>query len=142
MFSRTATGLFLWGNNMRKLVFGMVLILSILASGVVYAVDITGTWEGYFKSNLGYAEVTMEIEQDNRTFSGSWEATSGGYGSISGKIIRKSVKFTIYNEAEDCSGKFSGKGKLSSNGNIISFSFSGKDCLGRQRGSGKIYFQD
>ena len=144
MFSRTATGLFLWGNNMRKLVFGMVLILSILASGVVYAVDITGTWEGYFKSNLGYAEVTMEIEQDNRTFSGSWEATSGGYGSISGKIIGKSVKFTIYNEEEeeDCSGKFSGKGKLSSNGNIISFSFSGKDCEGSWKGKGKIYFQD
>lgn len=127
---------------MRKLAFSMVLILSLLAGGVVYAVDITGTWEGYFKSNLGYAEVTMDIEQDNGTFSGSWEATSGGYGSISGKIIGKSVKFTIYNKAEGCSGKFSGKGKLSSNGNIISFSFSGKDCEGSWKGKGKIYFQD
>jgi hypothetical protein len=120
----------------------LIAILSLCVCGVVNAADITGTWEGYFKSNLGYAEVTMDLEQDNGTFSGSWEATSGGYGSISGKIRGKSVKFTIYNEAEDCSGKFSGKGKLSSNGNIISFSFSGKDCEGSWKGKGKIYFQD
>ena len=127
---------------MRKLAFGMVLILSLLASGVVYAVDITGTWEGYFKSNLGYAEVTMEIEQDNGTFSGSLEATSGGYGSLSGKISGKSLKFSVYSEAEDCTGTFTGKGKLSRNGNIISFSLSGSDCEGKQRGSGKMYFQE
>lgn len=120
----------------------LIAILSLCVCGVVNAADITGTWEGYFKSNLGYAEVTMDLEQDNGTFSGSWEATSGGYGSISGKIRGKSVKFTIYNEAEDCSGKFSGKGKLSSNGNIISFSFSGSDCEGSWKGKGKIYFQD
>jgi len=127
---------------MRKLAFGMVLILSLLASGVVYAVDITGTWEGYFKSNLGYAEVTMEIEQDNGTFSGSWEASSGGYGSLSGKIRGKSVKFSAYNEAEDCTGTFTVKGKLSGNGNIISFSFSGSDCEGSWKGKGKVYRQE
>ena len=120
----------------------LIAILSLCVCGVVNAADITGTWEGYFKSNLGYAEVTMDLEQDNRTFSGSWEATSGGYGSISGKISGKSLKFSLYNEAEDCTATYTGKGKLSGNGNIISFSFSGKDCLGRLRGSGKIYFQD
>ena len=125
---------------MRKLAFGMVLILSLLASGVVYAVDITGTWEGYFKSNLGYAEVTMEIEQDNGTFSGSVE-TSSGSGSVSGKIRGRSVTFTV-EESEDCPGTFTGKGKLSRNGNIISFSLSGSDCEGKQRGSGKMYFQE
>lgn len=127
---------------MRKLAFGMVLILSLLASGVVYAVDITGTWEGYIKSNLGFAEVTMEIEQDNGTFSGTWESSEGGYGSLSGKIKGKSLKFSVYSETEGCTGTFTGKGTLSNNGNIISYSLSGSDCEGSWKGKGKMYFQE
>ena len=128
---------------MKNISFSLCIVILLLSvSTIVSAMDITGTWEGYFKSNLGYAEVTMDIEQNDGTLSGSWEASSGGYGSLSGQISGKSVKFSLNNEAEDCTGKFTGKGKLSSNGNIISFSFSGKDCLGRYRGSGKIYFQD
>ena len=126
----------------------LLFILFLLALGITsicYAsdYDLTGTWKGYLNSNLGYASVTMELEQyEDGTFTGSWKASSGGRGTAGGKLKGRSLKFKLNNRASGCSGSFSGKGRLSSDGEQIRGSFSGKDCAGKWSGKGKLYLQD
>ena len=120
-------------------------LIILLVSSVCYAsteYNITGEWKGYLNSNLGYAKVTIELEQyEDGTFVGSWEASSGGYGTVRGELKGWTFNFKLTNKAKKCSGSFSGKGRLSKDGEQIRFSFSGKDCLGKQSGNGKIYLQ-
>lgn len=105
--------------------------------------DLTGTWEGYFKSNLGKGYVTLEMEQDSEgKITGSWETVAGGYGNLNGKIKGRIFTFTFERKNKNCSGKFSGRGKVSIDGEQIKCSFSGSDCQGEQTGTGKVYLQD
>ena len=124
----------------------LITVIMLLVSSVCYAstdYDITGTWKGYLNSNLVYASITIELEQyEDGTFTGSWKASSGGRGTVGGKLKGRSLKFKLNNRASGCSGSFSGKGRLSDDGEQIRFSFSGKDCGGKQSGNGKIYLQN
>ena len=122
----------------------LIIVMMLLVSSVCYAstnYDITGTWEGYFTVRGEYVEVTMELEQDGKNFSGSYETSTGGSGSVSVKIKGKTVIFTI--TEDDCTwGRCTGKGTLSKDESTIKFSFSCSDCDGKQSGSGKMYFQE
>ena len=67
----------------------LIIVMMLLVSSVCYAstnYDITGTWKGYFNSDAGYANVTMEIEQyEDGTITGDW-TTPDGYGTVGGKL--------------------------------------------------------
>jgi hypothetical protein len=124
----------------------LIVVIMLLVSSVCYAstdYDLTGTWKGYLNSNLGYASVTMEIEQyEDGTFVGEWESNAGGYGTVGGKLKGRTLKLKVNNDA--CDRFFiSGKGRLSGDGKQIRYSVSGKDCNGKkQSGKGKFYLQD
>ena len=119
----------------------LIIVMMLLVSSVCYAstnYDITGTWEGYFTVRGEYVEVTMELEQDGKNFSGSYETSTGGSGSVSVKIKGKTVIFTI--TEDDCTwGRCTGKGTLSKDESTIKFSFSccGISCKGNS-GSGIV----
>ena len=105
--------------------------------------DLTGTWEGYFKTNLGKGYVTLEVEQDSEgNVTGIWETVAGGYGTLSGKLKGRIFKFSFKQKNKNCSGKFSGRGKVSTDGEQIKVSLSGSNCEGKQTGTGKVFLQD
>lgn len=122
----------------------LIIVMMLLVSSVCYAstdYDITGTWEGYFVVRGEYTEGTMELEKDGKDFYGSYETSNGGSGSVSVKLKGKTVIFTL--TEDDCSsGRCTGKGTLSKDGNTIKFSFSCNDCDGRYKGKGKVYKSD
>ena len=127
----------------------LITVIMLLVSSVCYAstdYDITGTWKGYLNSNLGYASVTMELEQyEDGTFVGDWESNDEEYyGTVGGKLKgRTLIKLKITYDAYECYTFFSGKGRLSVDGKQIRCSVSGKDCNGKKlRVKGKVYLQD
>jgi hypothetical protein len=105
--------------------------------------DLTGIWEGYFKTNLGKGYVTLEMEQDSEgKVTGSWETVAGGYGTLSGKIKGRIFTFTFKQKNKNCSGNFSGRGKVSADEKQLKYSLSGSNCQGEQTGTGKVYLQE
>jgi hypothetical protein len=122
----------------------LIIVAMLLVSSVCYAstnYDISGTWKGYLNADEGYAKVTMELEQyEDGTFVGSWKASSGGRGTVGGKLKGRTLKFKMTSQ---CSGRYSGRGSLSKNGMQIKYTLSGSnECDGDLNGSGKVYYQE
>ncbi len=125
---------------MRKLVFGMALILSILASGVVYAVDVTGTWEGSYSDSETSGTVTYNVSQSGNRFTGSFSNSEGGYGKVQGTMTGRKMKTTLTSSVPGCSGTMSSNGVINKAGNRITGTYTGSDCRGAFT-NGRVYLK-
>lgn len=123
---------------MLKILF-FPLVLTFFLNGAVFAKNITGTWKGYFASNLvSLTDITIRINQTGNTFAGKVRSSSGLRGTISGSVIKDKFRFTINETTSGCNGLHKGKAIISDKTNAISFLFTGSNCLGTHRGGGYV----
>ena len=98
---------------MKRIIVFFLLLAGISPFCYAAEYDLTGTWEGYFKTNLGKDYVTLEVEQDSEgKITGSWETVAGGYGSLNGKIKGRILKFTFKQKNKNCSVSFQDVARL------------------------------
>lgn len=104
------------------------------------AVDLDGTWDGSFASELvAPTDITMILSQTGASLSGTWSAANGATGTATGTISGTMGTFTLTETTPNCSGTFRGHAAvLTGTTYLMFFSFSGSDCLGNARGSGFV----
>lgn len=120
-----------WGYAMRN---GLFLFLAFVLTPALPAQQrplssIGGNWTATFADSLssGHLAITLQL-QSGRAVTGTYKASSGGTGTIAGKLEGSTLDFTLTQTVEGCPGSFTGTVTFS--GNSGTGAFSGKDCLG------------
>ena len=117
----------------------MPAVLTLLVNSVAFAKNITGTWHGYFASNLiSLTDITLKTNQTGNKITGIASSSNGFKGTISGTVNKDKFRFTLNATTQGCKGTHKGKAIISDNGNAIAFLFTGSDCLGTHRGGGYV----
>jgi hypothetical protein len=98
------------------------------------SVDLTGTWNGSFRSSLvPQTTGTLFLVQSGTTLSGTYTVPSTGAGGpVSGTVLGQTARFTLTQTAPaGCPGVFTGHAVLLTGANpVLFFFYAGADCLG------------
>jgi len=103
--------------------------------------DISGNWSGNYSTNLisGYINF-VNITQSGINFSGTYNDSLGTIGTINGEYNGNGFDgfdFTMTQTNSTCSGSFNGTAYV--NGNTLTFTFTGYNCLGtHENGTGTL----
>ena len=149
---------------MRNISFSMCIVILLLSvSTIVSAMDITGTWEGYYSTSLvGSTDIKLKLTQSGKRINGTVKGSNGMKGKINGKKTGdNTVKFKITTTTRNCPGTFNGKAIVYNPGKkklqientqfdlksatsaTMNITFTGKDCLGTHKnGKGTVYLVD
>lgn len=98
---------------------------------------ISGYWQGtYTASQIPHQSfpITLVFHQSGRIVTGGFVTSTGVYGSGTGSVSGSSVTITWRNSTPQCPGRYQGTYRIS--GNTMTWSYTGRDCLGVERGSG------
>lgn len=106
----------------------------------VPTVDLDGTWDGSFGSELVTpTDITMILTQNAASLGGTWSAANGATGTVTGTISGTMGTFTLTETTPSCAGTFRGHALvLTGTADVLFFAFSGSDCLGSARGNGLV----
>ncbi len=125
-----------------KRIFIVVFFL-LFMSGSLYAVDLTGRWEGSLSISSSFSGIViMDLEQDGKRVNGTVIFTIDGEeeksGRIHGTIRKNTLKFSIIITSPKCPSSYRGTAKIATSGDFMDFTFKGSDCEGKQRGEGSV----
>jgi len=102
-------------------------------------VDVTGTWDVSITSTGGnqvspgsHWTAVITSVQSGSSVSGTWVTFVGGSGQVSGSVSGDDFDMTLA-ETSPCVGTYHGIGIV--NGNQLSGTYSGADCLGTLQAS-------
>jgi len=100
--------------------------------------DISGNWSGNYSSNLISCYIDfVNLTQSGTSFTGTYNDSCGTTGIINGEYDGNAFNFTMTQTSYDCSGSFSGTAYL--DGNTLTFTFTGYNCLGtHENGVGSV----
>jgi len=100
--------------------------------------DISGNWSGNYSTNLISGSINfVNITQSGINFSGTYNDSLGTIGTISGEYNGNAFDFTMTQTNSTCSGSFNGTAYI--NGNTLTFTFTGYNCLGtHENGTGTL----
>ncbi len=89
-----------------------------------------GSWKATFADSLvsGSLEISLDA-QPNGTVSGTYKASTGGAGTITGTLQGQTLKFILTQTVEGCPGSYTGT--LSLENDQGSGTYWGNDCQGR-----------
>jgi hypothetical protein len=117
---------------------------------------ISGEWSGSYTSDklpraervvLMFQQLTREEFEASRyaregetappgeTVVGTYKSENGAIGTMAGSIINNLVTLTATQMTPTCPGSFEMKGTLT--GDLFTWGFKGKDCLGDETGKGE-----
>jgi hypothetical protein len=113
---------------MQRAVIAAILVLA----GTVLAQEnspLTGTWRATFADSVmsGTVYLTLTVGADGAV-SGTYRATTGGFGKVSGKLAGDRLEFTMTQSIEECPGVYVGSLTLREGGG--SGTYTGTTCLG------------
>ena len=134
---------------MKKLLFALLLVTTLTACGgdggddSTPSVNATGTWHGSYNSSISGAHtMTLNLQQNSASVTGTYSSSAGAHGSVSGSVSGDTARVTITITTPDCSGRFSGTGIIAtpqSGPDTMSFSYSGSStCGGQESGMGNL----
>lgn len=93
------------------------------------ASPLDGTWKATFADSLFSGTVYLMLEvQDDGAVSGTYRATTGGFGSVAGRLDGKTFSFTLTQTVEGCPGSYTGSMVLQ--GEQRTGTYVGNDCQG------------
>jgi hypothetical protein len=94
--------------------------------------QLKGSWKASFADSLfsGTVYLTLDLASDG-TVSGSYEATTGGSGTVSGNLDDKTFRFALSQQVEGCPGTFVGSVVLEDEQG--KGTYSGTDCKGKHQ---------
>ena len=100
--------------------------------------NISGNWSGNYSTNLISGDINfVNITQSAINFSGTYNDSLGTVGTISGEYNGNAFDFTMTQTNSTCSGSFNGTAYI--NGNTLTFTFAGYNCLGtHENGTGTL----
>ena len=109
--------------------------INIIVSGIP---DISGNWGGHYSTNLISSNINfVELAQSGTYFSGTFNDSQGTIGTISGEYNGNAFNFIMTQTNSTCSGSFNGTAHI--NGNTLTFTFTGYNCLGTHKnGTGTL----
>lgn len=92
--------------------------------------NLSGIWSGTITSNLVTtpAAIMLSITHTGNNISGTYNVTTGAFGTIVGTVNNNSFNFNLTQTTPNCTGSFAGQGNI--NGTTISFTYNGNDCWG------------
>jgi hypothetical protein len=94
--------------------------------------DVSGYWVGTIQSSQIPApgtEIDFFLSQTGSSVSGGYSVpVSGAFGDLAGTISGNQISFSLTQNNAACPGSFSGTAAV--NGNSMTFTFTGNDCLG------------
>ena len=100
-------------------------------------VNVSGNWVGvnYTSQVSGPSKVTLNLTQTGQNITGTYWAATGvagkGIGAMTGS---NTFHMNWVNTTKSCPGKYSNNYII--NGNQLTWTFTGKDCLGKEIGHG------
>jgi hypothetical protein len=77
---------------------------------------------------LGKLAITLQSKPDG-SVSGAYKASTGGFGTVAGKLEGSTLHFTLTQTVQACPGSYTGT--LTMSGDHGTGKFSGRDCLGK-----------
>ncbi len=106
-------------------------------------VNATGTWSGpYNSSAFGAQSVTLILQQNGTSLTGTYSSTTGALGSISGTVSGNTANVTITITTQGCSGSVDGTGIIDvpqAGSATMNFQYSGSStCGGQENGTGNL----
>ncbi len=106
------------------------------------SVDSTGTWSGPYNSSIFGAEsLTLNLQQNGSTVTGTYSSTTGALGTIAGTVSDNTANITITITTQGCSGSFDGTGIIDTqtDPDTMSFQYNGSStCGGQESGTGNL----
>jgi len=94
-------------------------------------VNLAGTWTGEFSSSqFSPTPGEMILSQSGSALTGSWNAQSGGFGTVSGTVTGHAATFRLDQDTPGCGGSFDGYAVVVPYFGDLVFYYSGADCLG------------
>ncbi len=119
---------------MRKTISLLLLALWAISlqAQVPAAQTLSGTWKATFADSAfsGTVYLTLEAKTDG-TVTGSYKATTGGFGKVTGTVVGSVFTFFLTQTVEGCSGSYSGSLTLSEGRGAGTYS--GSDCQGEHK---------
>lgn len=97
------------------------------------AVDLSGTWNGTFKSSLvSQTAGVLTLTQSGTNVTGTYNIPSNGAGgTVSAQVFGRTVRFTMTQTTPaSCPGTFTGHAVLMPSPELLVYNYTGSDCLG------------
>lgn len=117
---------------MRKsvIVFLGLVSMPLLAAQKPAGPAISGQWTATFADSVSSGTLSITLHSAaNGKVSGTYNATSGGFGTIAGNLTGSTLQFTLTQTVKTCPGSYTGIVNLA--GDHGTGVYSGSDCLGK-----------
>ncbi len=125
----------------RKMMLVFILSLGFILPAYSGAIrSVSGNWVGvnYASKVKGPSKVNINFTQTGNTITGDYWAETGVAGKGQGKMTGNTTFHMDWiNTTTSCPGTYSNEYTI--NGNQITWVFTGKDCLGEEKGHGYAY---
>jgi hypothetical protein len=98
-------------------------------------VNLTGTWRSTFQSSLvSRTDGTLVLTQSGSAVTGTYSLVNGATGSVSGTVIGRMLTFKLTQTTAGCAGTFTGHGAVMAAPELLTYFYTGSDCLGAHVG--------
>jgi len=123
---------------LKRIVSSLFVLLTLGATAyAASSVNVSGNWVGvnYTSQVQGPSEVKLHLSQAGENIAGSYWAATGVAGNGKGSMTGvNTFHIDWVNTTKSCPGTYSNDYII--NGNQITWTFTGKDCLGVEQGHG------